>query len=54
MIAEALREVGVLTGVLGLLDEFVAKGSVPWPHVAWFVGLAVTSFAAGVIIERRR
>ncbi len=53
MLAEALREIGVLTLVFALLDRIVAgRITVSWTLMA--LSISVASFLLGCVLERMR
>jgi hypothetical protein len=57
MVAELLREIGVLTIVFVPLDllfamfEFPGR-SIPWRGVSWAIGLGISSIVIGMWMER--
>jgi hypothetical protein len=53
MVAEALREIGVLILVFSVLDKIVAGSiSVQWAAIVIFI--STVAFVSGVLIERKR
>lgn len=54
MIAEALREIGVLTIVFAPLDKLIQRGSANWHTIMLTMGLGLALLFLGINLERRR
>jgi hypothetical protein len=54
MVGEAMREIGVLVAVFGMLDKLLRGDGATVGWTAAVLGTALFFFVVGVTIERRR
>ena len=54
MLAEALREVGILVFVFAPLYQLFEPNRVPWDVFLKVLGSGVIFFLIGIVVERRR
>jgi hypothetical protein len=54
MIGEAMREIGILVAVFGMLDKFLLATVPPFGWTVAVLASAMAFFALGTTIERRR
>jgi hypothetical protein len=54
MIAEALREIGVLAIVLVPIDMIFTQGPIHWRVIAYALGAGFLFLSLGIVLERIR
>ncbi len=54
MVAEVLREIGVLAIVLMPLDMIFTQGPIHWRIIAYALGIGVLLLILGIVLERIR